>query len=150
MLNIFRKDLPTSLGRSRLTTTDTTTWLKYASISCYNRKCVTCRRKLTYQRRVDNVPEFLLLSWSDVGIKMQWKHNTVYNNHEYFLCGLIYLGNFHFTCRIIQKNGNVWYHDGIKTKKRCAYEGHIDNMSQRKLNSALKRPCIMGIYCRSD
>jgi len=38
-------------------------------------------------------------------------HDSVYN---YNLCGVIYLGQFHFTARMINTNSKIWSYDGQK------------------------------------
>ena len=43
----------------------------------------------------------------------------------YILSGVIYFGNYHFTSRIIDKSGLIWFHDGIATKNDVIYEGTI-------------------------
>ena len=150
LLCLYRTDLPTSLGRSRLTTTETSTWIQHAMVSTRNHKCATCRSNLIYNLNIDNDPTFLVLSWSDPGIKVKWEHKILFNEQQYRLCGLIYLGNFHFTARIVQNDGSVWYHDGIRTGNKCAYEGHIDSMTTRKLSNAHNKACIMAIYIQID
>ena len=119
-------------------------------VSTRNHKCVTCRSNLIYNLNIDNDPTFLVLSWSDPGIKVKWEHKILFNEQQYRLCGLIYLGNFHFTARIVQNDGSVWYHDGIRTGNKCAYEGHIDSMTTRKLNNAHNKACIMAIYIQIE
>ena len=42
-----------------------------------------------------------------IGLNIQW---------------LIYHGDFHFTSCIIGIDANVWYHDGITTRRRCENE----------------------------
>ena len=150
LLCLYRTDLPTSLGRSRLTTTETSTWIQHAMVSTRNHKCVTCRSNLIYNLNIDNDPTFLVLSWSDPGIKVKWEHKILFNEQQYRLCGLIYLGHFHFTARIVQNDGSVWYHDGIRTGNKCAYEGHIDSMTTRKLSNAHNKACIMAIYIQIE
>ncbi|KAJ7300894.1 hypothetical protein DFH08DRAFT_724840 [Mycena albidolilacea] len=43
----------------------------------------------------------------------------------YALKSVIYVGNHHFTSRIIKENGDVWYPDGIETKSTSIAEGNI-------------------------
>ncbi|EIW58457.1 uncharacterized protein TRAVEDRAFT_124747 [Trametes versicolor FP-101664 SS1] len=39
--------------------------------------------------------------------------------------GLIYWGADHFTCRFVDLEGQVWYHDGISTGRNCARESSL-------------------------
>lgn len=43
----------------------------------------------------------------------------------YILRGVIYFGDDHFTCRIVNEDGLVWYHDGIATQNSVIYEGKL-------------------------
>ncbi|KAH6891707.1 hypothetical protein BKA70DRAFT_1119617 [Coprinopsis sp. MPI-PUGE-AT-0042] len=43
------------------------------------------------------------------------------------LRGLIYLGNAHFSSRIIDLEGRIWHHDGATTGRVCQFDGHIDS-----------------------
>jgi len=52
----------------------------------------------------------------------------IYMNNErvvYILRGVIYFGDYHFTCRIVDEEGLVWYHDGIATQNSVIYEGKL-------------------------
>ena len=42
------------------------------------------------------------------------------------LRGIIYSGQFHFTCKLLSSEERVWYHDGQTTASTCRYEGSID------------------------
>ena len=44
-------------------------------------------------------------------------HRT--SRFEYKLKGGIYFGNNHFTCRLIDNNEMIWFHDGIATGSAC-------------------------------
>ncbi|KAI0083775.1 hypothetical protein BDY19DRAFT_873061, partial [Irpex rosettiformis] len=55
----------------------------------------------------------------------------------YRLAGIIYFGDFHFTCRVIDNNGHIWYNDGIQTGSQSQYESHIDQTHSELLQSAL-------------
>ncbi|KAA1479679.1 hypothetical protein DENSPDRAFT_743690, partial [Dentipellis sp. KUC8613] len=63
---------------------------------------------------------------------------------SYKLKGIIYLGQNHFTSRIIGKKGEVWYHDGMTTKEKCIYEGQLTTMSD--IHHARGRTACMIIY----
>ncbi|KAI0026529.1 hypothetical protein K488DRAFT_66248, partial [Vararia minispora EC-137] len=46
----------------------------------------------------------------------------------YKLRGIIYYGGAHFTSCIINKSGQVFYHDGIETGRRCVYQGTLSTI----------------------
>ncbi|KAI0083344.1 hypothetical protein BDY19DRAFT_863585, partial [Irpex rosettiformis] len=65
----------------------------------------------------------------------------------YRLAGIIYFGDFHFTCRIVDKEGGIWYNDGIETGSQSQYESHIDNMHSQLLQTAPgHRKCSVIVY----
>ena len=43
----------------------------------------------------------------------------------YILRGVIYFGEAHYTSRILNEDGNVWFHDGIATGNSVIYEGNL-------------------------
>ena len=49
------------------------------------------------------------------------------------LKGLVYHGNYHFTCQIIDKSRNIWFHDGIATGHITLKEGKFGSVSQPNL-----------------
>ena len=49
------------------------------------------------------------------------------------LKGLVYHGDYHFTCRIIDESGNIWFHDGMTTGKFSIKDGKFGSVSQPNL-----------------
>jgi hypothetical protein len=51
------------------------------------------------------------------------------------LTGIIYynLPLAHYVARIIDKDGRVWYHDGMNTGTQCLNEGVISNFDTTQL-----------------
>jgi hypothetical protein len=62
--------------------------------------------------------------------------------------GLIYLGDFHFTSRIIGTDGILWYHDGITTRSSCENEGDFNKFSSRNLLKCRGKNLILVVYAR--
>ena len=50
---------------------------------------------------------------------------------QFKLTGIIYNGQNHFVCRIIDDTGIVWYNDGIATGQRCLKEGYLPDVADR-------------------
>ena len=44
--------------------------------------------------------------------------------HVWSLAGVVYYGHSHFTCRFLDKDGCVWYHDGITTGPLCTKDAN--------------------------
>jgi hypothetical protein len=60
---------------------------------------------------------------------------------------MIHFGNFHFTSRIVDRNGGVWFHDGIKTGHDLDYEGSLQNIDMNMLQKSKDgRKCSAVIY----
>jgi hypothetical protein len=43
----------------------------------------------------------------------------------YILRGIIYFGDNHYTSRIVNEDGLVWYHDGVATQNSVIYDGKL-------------------------
>ncbi|TEB14399.1 hypothetical protein FA13DRAFT_1567922, partial [Coprinellus micaceus] len=48
--------------------------------------------------------------------------SLILDGNEYRLRGMIYGGRNHFTCRIIDKHGQVWYFDGMAKPGAAVFE----------------------------
>jgi hypothetical protein len=68
------------------------------------------------------------------------------NKVTYKLKGIIYFSSAHFTCRIVDKRGHIFYHDGITTGRHCRYEGLFGDISN--LHQAEGRQSVAFIYSR--
>jgi hypothetical protein len=60
------------------------------------------------------------------------------------LKGLVYYGDFHFTCRIIDESGSIWFHDGMTTEKISIKDGKFGSVSQPNLKECRnKQLCLV-------
>ena len=50
--------------------------------------------------------------------------NTIYR-----LCGVIYHTGNHFVARVVDRTGEVWYHDGCTTGEKVKYVKNVTSMS---------------------
>ncbi|KAJ7934892.1 hypothetical protein B0H13DRAFT_1591282, partial [Mycena leptocephala] len=55
------------------------------------------------------------------------------------LRGIIYGGQGHFTCRFIDKAGDIWFHDGMVTGRNCLPEINIRRVADRLSLQKYKR-----------
>ena len=62
------------------------------------------------------------------------------------LKGLVYHGGYHFTCRIIDESGNIWFHDGITTGRMSTREGKMGSISQPNLKECKNKQLCLVIY----
>src|SRR5882762_3038593 len=62
------------------------------------------------------------------------------------LKGLVYHGGYHFTCRIIDESGNIWFHDGITTGRNSTKAGKFRRVSQPNLKECRNNQLCLVIY----
>lgn len=66
----------------------------------------------------------------------------------YSLTGLIYADGHHFVCRLIDKQGCVWYHDGM-AGTNCVYQGQVKSgYDTTWLKKSNQKILTYAIYCR--
>src|ERR1700678_3161556 len=63
------------------------------------------------------------------------------------ICGAIYCTGNHFVSKIISPTGDVWYHDGIETKRQCICEGHLIDFSEISLKHHGSKRCVTVCRC---
>ncbi|KAI0741505.1 hypothetical protein C8Q80DRAFT_1110586 [Daedaleopsis nitida] len=66
----------------------------------------------------------------------------------YRLCGIVYYTSFHFVCRVFDKSGDVWYHDGAENNAEVLYYGSIVNWTGKKLRTAGKYDMSILLYTK--
>ncbi|KAJ7936711.1 hypothetical protein B0H13DRAFT_1589380 [Mycena leptocephala] len=98
-------------------------WLNANRFVKMREYCPGCNGKLTKCTTIDRPPPLLYFSLSDNMISIDPALNVIVNNEHqrYELRAVIYKGDLHFTCRIIDPDGSSWYHDGIETGARRGY-----------------------------
>ncbi|KAJ7300446.1 hypothetical protein DFH08DRAFT_717984 [Mycena albidolilacea] len=73
---------------------------------------------------------------------------------RYALRCVIYVGNHHFTSRIVKTNGDIWYHDGIETGFTSIPEGNVHSQGPWFLNTSKRngdtRTACGAIYAMVD
>ncbi|KAF9459969.1 hypothetical protein BDZ94DRAFT_1170650, partial [Collybia nuda] len=58
--------------------------------------------------------------------------------------GIIYFSNEHFTCRIIQADGTIWFHDGITTGPLLIHYGCLTDTTN--LSSCRSKYAVSAFY----
>ncbi|KAJ7927366.1 hypothetical protein B0H13DRAFT_1861365 [Mycena leptocephala] len=65
------------------------------------------------------------------------------------LRGIIHGGQSHFTCRVIGRDGAMWFHDGITTGSSCIPEGNLRTLKDRALlHKCGEKIAVSVIYAR--
>src|SRR6266550_3563957 len=104
-------------------------WINNLNITEFHHyRCDLCHDNMqTIKRICQNTP---LLAFHFAGQKPFIDSTFTVNINEqiitYILSGVIYFGNYHFTSRILDKSGLIWFHDGIATGNDVIYEGTLD------------------------
>jgi hypothetical protein len=111
-----------------------------------------CNRCHLPQRAVNgflNPPELLLFSLESNNIAISKTVKVTGGNKPSVLPlkDVVYLGDFHFTSRIIS-NKNIWFHDGQVTKNKCKKEGHISDFDDKKLKQCNNAQAVLAIYAK--
>ena len=112
--------------------------------------CAVCSNlnSVTRTAYLDEIPSMIALEANArPSAQFRLRHNS--GAIAYRLRGLIYWGDFHFVSRIIDKSGQVWFHDGMTTGSSCQWEGIIDLSSDiewmRKAGSKTLCYCIYAL-----
>ena len=123
-----------------------TNWMKALTKRKTNKRCPKCKAKVNAIYQFQDPPSFITLM-IERSLSVEMQHIMSVSGYEYKLYGLIYHGDHHFSCRVVDKSGGIWFHDGIHTKKNCEYEGNISQVDPNMLMKARHgRICILGIY----
>ena len=114
--------------------------------------CIRCEGNLQYTMEWLTAPMMLPVKMPDgnAGSLVLWDREIMVFNYTYRLRGLIYYGSFHFTCRIVDELGRVWYADGMTNHGKPALQGNIQNMSQQDLVKVEGRSLTVALYMLSN
>ena len=64
------------------------------------------------------------------------------------LRGIVYIVGYHFTSRIIQPDGSVWYHDGQKGHL-CEKEGYLKSIGDKNLRTRGMEKLVLAVYAQA-
>ena len=107
--------------------------------------CPHCERMLYKSVKYEIAPGFIAFNVNTVKLEVTAQIKLP-EQGIYRLCGLIYFGEFHFTSRIVDHSGEVYYHDGMKTGEKLVFEGNLLTLDSKKLHKAKKRRLSVLIY----
>ncbi|KAF8227990.1 hypothetical protein L208DRAFT_1293915, partial [Tricholoma matsutake] len=113
------------------------------------KKCPDCSSKMVKKVSYTEIPSLLVLDYPDFDITTSHKIKLRSDSGEsniLYLRGVVYHGQYHFTCRVITCEGNVWYHDGITTGIHCINDGHLKSLSNANLKSCHEKKLVLAIY----
>jgi hypothetical protein len=95
------------------------------------------------------IPKVLVLAINHESVKVSKKISF----HDgdpcvvFGLKGVVYTGDFHYTARVCI-DGNVWFHDGMVTGRRCKYEGKLNTFSDSDLSTCDGKILSLVVYAQ--
>ena len=95
-----------------------------------SKHCPTCCNNV-FQRYSykGNGPPFVYFGMDDLNPTVETEVRFSDEAALYRLCGVIYYASNHFVCRIVDKSGNIWFHDGYKMGSTVKYVKNSTTMS---------------------
>jgi hypothetical protein len=86
---------------------------------------------------------FVTIGVRNIGLDEIFYFGTIAGQRALRLCGLICFEQLseemgHFTCTYLDKEGNMWYYDGITTRRNLIYEGQLN--ARPRLSLHQRRP----------
>jgi Helitron helicase-like domain at N-terminus/PIF1-like helicase len=120
-------------------------WQKHNTVNCHQ-----CNSQQHIIHSYPIPPEIMMFSLNVTGIAISKTVKLRGSNNKDTvlpLKGIVYSGNFHFTCRIVSDK-NVWFHDGMTTKSTCQKEGHITDFTDKKLMMYNNTVAVLAIYAK--
>ncbi|KAF6765469.1 hypothetical protein DFP72DRAFT_798033 [Ephemerocybe angulata] len=96
----------------------------YTAKGDIRQKCAPCKTNYVRQLTVDTQTDLICFGIDDTHLKIKpLIHLPAGNSHNtYRLKGLIYGGGQHFTSRIVDNHGQVFYADGLQNGRECIFE----------------------------
>lgn len=128
-------------------------WLEEPSIC-------DCGSPMSTNRTYDQPPSLLAFSLNTSRVSISKTIRIKDSNGKSTMLplrGIIYSGGFHFTSHIITPGKEVWYHDGMLTKRTCNKKGHLSDFTEDALkvciekNSSgetIERQAVVAIYSK--
>src|ERR1700731_745127 len=114
------------------------------------KSCPECMCEMNKNICHNEPPKLLMLEYPESSIETnpRIKYDTDGGEVYLNLKGIVYLGSFHFTSRLIESDGTIWYHDGRTTGALCEPDGNVELMSNGQLRSCRGRALVMAVYAQ--
>ena len=126
-------------------------WLDLSLVVKCRKTCRQCRKQITsgWHEYID-APKIIVLTLEDVPQAIIDPFVKISTGEQGFqkldLSGIIYFGQEHFTARIIDNSQQVWYHDGLVTRRSCTPNGQLEQLSSQDLWTKEGRNASTIIY----
>ena len=124
-------------------------WFKANTRQLSQRTCSVCNSLSIKEIVFRSMPLFLRFKAEDVTVK--WSLTMELGPYQYRLCGFIYHGGYHFTSRVVEPDGRVYYNNAAQFGRKYSYEKKLTEFTPRQLLSAPQdRRLILAIYTRTQ
>ena len=97
--------------------------------------CPECHTPMVLSMEYEVAPHFVAIINHEIKIIVDNEIVLPGIDIRYRLCGIVYYANYHFVCRVVDKSGGIWYHDGQNNNNQVLYYGNIVNFSTKQLQS---------------
>ena len=111
--------------------------------------CNICNSPLYLKYTLENIPEFLVFDFGGrdhLEINKSFLLNKDGIQYLFKLKGVIYFSQNHFTSRIITRNGQIWFHDGMTLQHSMRYEGLLDTELCPNIFYSNNGNAVLAIY----
>jgi hypothetical protein len=146
-----------STSRTKVTSLFTISQKRYNSIQEHidannnkTKKCTHCDNKTSRTYKYNSPPHFRVIGFTqhsqDIEVSKSITLKSETGPVTLPIRGTIYYTGNHFVSRIISPTGEVWYHDGIETKRQCIREGHLIDFSENSLRHHGSKRCVGVVY----
>ncbi|KAL1685159.1 hypothetical protein GGG16DRAFT_66849 [Schizophyllum commune] len=139
-----------SLQRERYTTAE---WLKDVLRGKSRRQsCNRCSSPTVPVVTIRSVPDLLCLDNSDEHLVIS--HTLSYDTQTFKLRGIVYAGQNHFTCRVVDHVGTLYRHDGMVNGDICEKEAILarvspDDLGTWRMRNGSSKSASLLVYERS-
>ena len=127
----------------------------------YVHDCIVCHLAGHKQRMLKTFVQIELPSWLLIGIisvqvrlESHFDLSSGSDVKRMRLAGLIYHSGLrnHFTAVVVDRDGNLWYHNGMTTRNRSTWMKNMQNITDTRTLHCLGGDRILcaAIYCEKD
>ncbi|KAL1725524.1 hypothetical protein EV714DRAFT_221111 [Schizophyllum commune] len=118
---------------------------------CRAVSCLTCKTRTIPVVTIHRIPDILCLDRSDAPLIIS--HTISFDGSAMRLRGIIYGGESHFTCRLVDEAGVLYRHDGMTHGEVCEREGDLARVAPEVLGtwrdqSSAEKKALLVIYER--
>ena len=129
----------------------TNTWVNGLSQITHMR-CPDCNHSMKQVAFYNEIPNIVILEYLMKNIRTSHSLKFMTDEGEIKvlnLRGIVYHGGYHFTCRTVSSEQQMWYHDGINTGKSCLMDGILGSQSEDRLRVCRNRNLVLAVYVQN-